>query len=268
LFATDYSTEAARAALRDRLAAFRIDDPEAAFPFSARLARENGWSPAHTHGVLEEYRRFLYLAMAAGHPVSPSSDVDQAWHLHLLYTRSYWDELVPEVLGAPLHHGPTRGGSAEGAKFDDWYSRTLASYQAAFGSAPPRDIWPAPAGRFAPRARMRQVSEATHWVIAKPRFPRRVVAAVLLAAIAGCTAERGLPGGWIVVAGVVILLLASVVTRAPEPPRRSGARRSRAASSSCGSYSDGGGSSPGDSGSCDGGGDGGGGCGGGCGGCG
>lgn len=295
MFATDYSTEAARAALRDRLAAFRIDDPEAAFPFSARLARENGWSPGHTHRVLEEYRRFLYLAMAAGHPVSPSSDVDQAWHLHLLYTRSYWEELVPEVLGAPLHHGPTRGGSAEGAKFDDWYSRTLASYQVAFGSAPPRDIWPAPAERFAPRARMRQVSEATHWVIAKPRLPGRfAVMAVLLAAIAGCTAEGGISFGWIVLAGIVVLIVTSATTHDREPGRRRkrSARPGRSASSSSGTYFDSGGSSSsgssgtyfdsggsssGDSGgscdnggssssdsggSCDGGGDGGGGCGG------
>ncbi|HYW09409.1 MAG TPA: hypothetical protein VE913_20780 [Longimicrobium sp.] len=265
MFATDYSSnEASRAALRDRLAAFRIDDPEAAFPFSARLARENGWSREHTHRVLAEYRRFLYLAMAAGHPVSPSSDVDEAWHLHLLYTRSYWEELVPEVLGKPLHHGPTRGGSAESAKFDDWYSRTLASYEAAFGSAPPRDIWPAPAGRFAPHARMRHVSEATHWVIAKPRLPGRfALAAGLLMAVAGCSATGGFSAGWLVVAGIVVLIVASAVTHEPE----SGRRRNRSAD---GAYSAAGGSSSGDSGgSCDGGGSCGSSCGGGgCGGCG
>jgi hypothetical protein len=103
--------------------------------------------------VVEEYRRFVYLAMAAGHPVTPSVDVDHAWHLHLTYTRSYWEEMCGRVLGRPLHHDPTRGGLAEGAKFTDWYARTLRSYQEAFGSAPPADIWPSPAERFAPAAK-------------------------------------------------------------------------------------------------------------------
>ena len=28
----------------------------------------------------------------------------------------------------PLHHHPTRGVSSDDARFDDWYRRTLASY--------------------------------------------------------------------------------------------------------------------------------------------
>ena len=57
-----------------------------------RLASENGWSREYAVRVMQEYRRFAFLAVAAGHPVSPSDAVDQAWHLHLVYTRSYWDE--------------------------------------------------------------------------------------------------------------------------------------------------------------------------------
>ena len=77
--------------------------------------------------AIEEYKRFVFLAMAAGHPVTPLDEVDQVWHLHLCYTRSYWEDLCGEVLRAPLHHGPTRGGAAERARFDDQYRRTLAS---------------------------------------------------------------------------------------------------------------------------------------------
>src|SRR5581483_11477810 len=81
-----------RADLWARLQGFEIDEPAAALDFTGRLARENRWSRDFARRVVEEYKRFAFLAMAAGHPVSPSDQVDQAWHLHLIYTQSYWDE--------------------------------------------------------------------------------------------------------------------------------------------------------------------------------
>jgi len=145
-----------------------LDQPGAGLAFSDRLARENGWSKAYAERVVAEYRRFVFLAAAAGHPVTPSEEVDQAWHLHLVYTRSYWDELCGEVLGFPLHHGPTVGGPAEGAKFTDWYQRTLDSYQRLLGTEPPVDIWPPPRQRFANADRFRRINTAEHWVVPKP----------------------------------------------------------------------------------------------------
>src|SRR5690242_10295867 len=66
-----------------RIAGFLLDDPEAKMPFSCRLARDNGWSHDYACRVIAEYKRFCYLALVAGHPVTPSEEVDQAWHLHL-----------------------------------------------------------------------------------------------------------------------------------------------------------------------------------------
>ena len=77
-----------------RIKGFALDDPASSLPFSQRLARENGWSRHFACRAIEEYKRFCYLAMTAGHSVSPSDAVDQAWHLHLLYTRSYWDGIL------------------------------------------------------------------------------------------------------------------------------------------------------------------------------
>jgi len=171
-----------QAQLWANLQAFRLDEPQASFPFSARLARENDWSPDYTQRVIEEYKHFVFLAMTAGHPVTPSVDVDQVWHLHLSYTRSYWEELCGKVLGKPLHHGPTKGGEAEGAKFTDWYSQTRSSYEQIFAHQPPRDIWPSAAVRFARQSRIRQVSDRTHWSIRKPRLGRkRIIAFTTLA---------------------------------------------------------------------------------------
>lgn len=161
-----------------RLESFGIDKPGAAFPLSARLARENAWSRAYASRVIREYFRFVWLAMRAGHPVTPSAAVDEAWHLHLCYTRSYWKDLCGNVLGKPLHHGPTEGGAAEAQKFTDWYARTLASYRLHFGAEPPADIWPAVAGRFR-AAPGRKVDPRGYWIIRK----RGVLAAVPLAGI-------------------------------------------------------------------------------------
>ena len=34
-------------------------------------------------GAIEEYRKFVFLALVAGHQITPSDQVDQVWHLHL-----------------------------------------------------------------------------------------------------------------------------------------------------------------------------------------
>src|SRR5213080_3326618 len=99
--------------LWQRIASFPIDSPGVHLPFSARLAKENGWTPEFTARAIEEYKRFAFLAIAAGHPVSPSDAVDQAWHLHLTYTQDYWRKFCSDILAKPLHHFPTEGGSAE-----------------------------------------------------------------------------------------------------------------------------------------------------------
>ena len=119
-----------------RLDKFEFDSGTPSFGFADRLARENGWTKAEAERAIFEYKRFLYLAMTAGHPVTPSESVDQVWHLHLTYTQSYWNSLCKEVLGKPLHHNPTEGGSQERVKFQDWYSRTLESYRTCFGEEP------------------------------------------------------------------------------------------------------------------------------------
>ena len=142
------------------------------FPASyfKRLCRENGWTKAQGQGVIEEYRRFLYLATVSAEPVTPPEAVDQAWHLHLIYTKSYWEDLCVEVLGRPLHHGPTAGGHGEDEKFEDWYERTKRFYAEEFGEAPPAGIWPSSAVRFDPQQRFRWLDVSRCWIIPKPKW--------------------------------------------------------------------------------------------------
>src|SRR5688572_22567146 len=168
-----------------RLQEFRFDEPGTARTFAGRLAEENGWTLKYAQRVVEEYRRFVFLAIAAGHPVTPSDQVDQAWHQHLAYTRSYWEELCGKVLGRPLHHDPTAGGKAESAKFHDWYERTLESYKRCFGEHPPAEIWPSARARFA--GRFQRIDRSR--VLLLPRRTARW--AGLTATIAGAAAIAG-----------------------------------------------------------------------------
>ena len=137
------------AALWQRLQLLNFDEAGASLPFSARLARENGWSRTYALAAVEEYRRFVYLACTAGHEVTPSHAVDQVWHLHLVYTRHYWQTMCDEALRRPLHHGPTAGGKAENRRYRDSYAATLAAYAREFGAKPDPAFWPDPDTRFA-----------------------------------------------------------------------------------------------------------------------
>lgn len=166
--------------LWNKIERFSLDCPTASQPFSARLAKENGWPRDYTERVILEYKRFIFLGCAAGHGVSPSEDVDQVWHLHLAYTKSYWKDFCAGTLGREFHHVPADGGAGDGAKFGGWYQRTLESYAKFFGDEPPCDIWPR---RGRPRE-LQWVDRQRNWVIPKPRL---ALAGAALASLAtGC----------------------------------------------------------------------------------
>ena len=226
-----------------KLEGFQLDKEDAVFDFSTRLARENGWSSAYTARVIQEYKRFLLLAMHAHHPVTPSDEVDQAWHLHLVYTRSYWEDLCRDTLGRPLHHGPTRGGESEAEKFADWYDKTLQSYARLFGEQPPTDIWPESAVRFDRKARFERVDRSLFWLMPKFSLRKPAMAAGIAAAALGlvaCEAEALLgDDGYFWFVGVVVLV--GVIYLGYRTSKHRGGRGGNGGcgSSSCGGFSGG-----------------------------
>ena len=222
-----WSTEQRK--LWHRLSQLSLDAPDASFCFSRRLARENNWSPSFARRVVTEYRRFLFLCQSAGHACCPSDEVDQTWHLHLTYTRSYWDDLCRQTLQQPLHHEATRGGPAEHQKHVDMYHQTLASYRRFFQQEPPADIWPPAQQRFAASRHFRRVNTQNYWVIPHPwkafrqlssAVQRTVsgmfVAALLVPVAAGSLNPFDLPGPTflaVYAALYVVTLTAALVIR-------------------------------------------------------
>jgi hypothetical protein len=161
-----------------RIQAFAFDEGEPELPFAARLSRDNGWSKLYSLRVIEEYRKFAFLIAEAGHMAVPSDQVDQAWHQHLQYTRS-WADFCRNVMRQPIDHEPTRGGNAETDRFKNLYERTLGSYRRFFGE-PPEDIWPRAVLRFGRDLHYRRVNTATNFVIPRSRLLQLGLAAIVI----------------------------------------------------------------------------------------
>ena len=105
--------------------------------FRSKIRRETGWSERHLDRVLNEYRRFAYLATdpASEGRCAPSKAVDVVWHAHLQFTNSYWNDFSV-ALGRPFHHHP----AGEGDREKEWFDATARQYRLTFGE-PPEDIW-------------------------------------------------------------------------------------------------------------------------------
>jgi hypothetical protein len=155
--------------LWEKISNFSLDNPEASFSFTDRLARENGWSIEFSKRVVDEYKKFIYMSVVSGKSLTPSDEVDQAWHLHLVYSYSYWVEMCENTLGGfRLHHGPTKGGVTEKKRYDDQYSQTLEFYRNEFGYDAPRDTWPNHDVRFG-KINFRRVSMHDNYVLSKEK---------------------------------------------------------------------------------------------------
>lgn len=208
-----------------------------------RLQAEHRWTPALTLRALEEYRRFLVLAATGGFPVTPSKLVDEVWHLHLTFTRDYWERLTP-LLPAPLHHEAANGQPGDAAHYADQYLSTLNLYAETFGTQPPADLWPDPRRRIAAER-----PKPWRWLIP------------LAAAVIAWATFAWSSFAVIIALGVLVMVGIALASGTPGTPRKD--RNGEGGSGGGESY---GASAGGDS--CDsGGGDSGGsGCGGGCGG--
>lgn len=129
--------------------------------FLARLQKENLWNQKYAARVIKEYKRFMFLSAVSSEPVTPSLEVDECWHLHILYTRDYQE--FCNILGKFIHHGPGTG-TEEDVKFIQWYISTGTRYFMWFSEKPPDDIWPPAQMRFRP-VHFVKVDLVEYWVV-------------------------------------------------------------------------------------------------------
>lgn len=155
--------------LWQKIQQFEFDDPDTSLTFSERLARENGWTIEYALRAIFEYKKFIFLVCISNQTLTPSDQVDQVWHLHLIYTKSYWLDFCGETLGRQIHHGPTKGGGNEANKYFDLYKRTKDLYEEKFKIKPPVDIWPPGKMRFK-GINFQRVNLDTNWIIKKRKL--------------------------------------------------------------------------------------------------
>jgi hypothetical protein len=79
--------------------------------------------------------------------MNPSDHVDQVWRLHLLFSKAYWHDCYPRVLGRAFQHHPSRSGAQQQAHIHQLYRLTIESCRRFFAS-PPVGLWPALVIRF------------------------------------------------------------------------------------------------------------------------
>jgi len=208
--------------LMEGMQRFQLDDPDASLTFSKRLARESGWSHTYALRVIQEYKRFIVLCCIVPGGATPSDAVDQAWHLHMLYTRSYWDDMCGDVIGRSLHHGPTKGGGKEGKRFDGMYTRTKEAYSKLFREEPPEDIWPTNDVRFSD-IDFQRVNKRTHFIIPKPSalWGKLVGAMAAIALVMLNVQAMGLStNAWLVIGLIALVIILIIIFR-----RRNGGGR-------------------------------------------
>ncbi|MEO5646227.1 MAG: hypothetical protein ABIO57_03985 [Candidatus Paceibacterota bacterium] len=109
--------------------------------FAQKVADKKKWTLSFTRKVIQEYKKFTYLAVVGTNQVTPSKLVDELWHEHLLFTQGY-RKFCEEVLEYDLNHDPSLlETSKEIGIFSAQYEDTVALYKKEFGIDAPEELW-------------------------------------------------------------------------------------------------------------------------------
>ena len=107
-------------------------------PVMEMMQKQMGWTSEMAQRVIEEYRKFLFLAMRAGHQVIPPGVINDVWMQHMQNAQNYWEQLGQMITAKPVAGG--FDAKSFTAMADPW-AATLQSYEKIFGMKPPMDIW-------------------------------------------------------------------------------------------------------------------------------
>lgn len=109
--------------------------------FADKISRKHSWTKRFTLKAVREYKKFIYLGVVSGFPVTPSKIIDVVWHEHILFTNAY-HEFCDDVIQYRFEHYPELFPViAQTEKFNSQYIKTLELYFLEFGILPPADVW-------------------------------------------------------------------------------------------------------------------------------
>lgn len=130
------------AVIRDRPLPFRrvpdarADPPRVCASFADCVRRQGDWTDEAASRITAIYRQFLYLKAVSGQPITPSTCIDTAWHMHLEFREDY-AALCREV-GRDIPHLVDLSYVELQRAFD----RGHMLFSAEFDAPPARDLWP------------------------------------------------------------------------------------------------------------------------------
>jgi hypothetical protein len=109
--------------------------------FADKISRKHACSKRYALKAVEEYKKFLYLAVISDFHVTPSQAIDKVWHEHILFTKGY-RTFCDEVIAYNLHHHPELVPIEEQTEiYHAQYISTIELYIQEFGILPPKSIW-------------------------------------------------------------------------------------------------------------------------------
>ncbi len=100
-----------------------------------RVAKEHRYSIKDAEQLVKEAKRMLYLSIVTDQAISPSVEIDDAWHEMLMFTRFY--RAFADFIGGFIHHDPTPG-PPDGGRL---YAKTKENYEKQFGELPNPRYW-------------------------------------------------------------------------------------------------------------------------------
>jgi hypothetical protein len=78
-----------------------------------RLTDRHAWSSKEAKEAVRRYKNFLLLLLKYPDQIlAPASDIDEAWHNHILFTREYIRD-CQAIFGDYLHHAPSQNADPE-----------------------------------------------------------------------------------------------------------------------------------------------------------
>lgn len=107
-----------------------------------RLGRR-GYKEYDAYRLVNEYKRFLFLKHLVDSEdkepvISPSSQVDEVWHEHILDTRVYFDD-CQNLFGHIIHHSPDDAFNVD--QRNKRLELTKKLYLECYNEFPPEDYW-------------------------------------------------------------------------------------------------------------------------------
>jgi hypothetical protein len=109
--------------------------------FADKISRKHNCSKGYALKAVNEYKKFLYLAVISDFHVTPSQPIDKVWHEHILFTQAY-GIFCKEIIEYELNHHPELIPIEDQTeRYHAQYLSTIELYIKEFGKSPPTSIW-------------------------------------------------------------------------------------------------------------------------------